>query len=94
MIPVKIGRSKLCARDLADKVDACQGEAQIILTMIMMRIAMLRMTILRIKNVEDDNVDCDNVEDGITNDDVLFVVLWLPCCKLYDMFQETAGVLS
>ena len=33
---VKIGRSKLCARDLADKVDACQGETQIILAMLAM----------------------------------------------------------
>ena len=35
---VKIGRSKLCARDLADKVDACQGETQIILAMLAMMV--------------------------------------------------------
>ena len=35
---VKIGRSKLCARDLADKVDACQGETQIILAMMAMMV--------------------------------------------------------
>ena len=40
---VKIGRSKLCARDLADKVDACQGETQIILAML----AMMEMMVIR-----------------------------------------------
>ena len=39
---VKIGRSKLCARDLADKVDACQGETQIILAML----AMMEMMVI------------------------------------------------